>query len=64
MLEDYLKPPKEVEKKGPVYVATGSFRYRFKDGSYLRLQEGVAIPDVGPGHLKELKKYKHVKEVT
>jgi hypothetical protein len=62
------KPPKRepVKKKAPkpdpVYVATGSFLYRFKDGTYLRLQEGVKVDVTGP-RLQELKKFKHVREV-
>ncbi len=47
----------------PVFIATGSFIYRFKDGTYLRLREGVAVLGVEPGHMKELKKHGHVREV-
>lgn len=53
----------KAKKEDPVYVATGSFIYRFKDGSRLRLREGEPIPDVGPRQLTELKKNKRVKEV-
>jgi hypothetical protein len=61
MLEDYMKPPK-AEKKDPAHEAAGSFVYRFKDGSRLRLVKGEKVSIDGP-RLKELKKYKHVREV-
>jgi hypothetical protein len=57
-----LEPRKRAPKKDPVYIATGSFLYRFKDGTYLRLTEGEKVDVTGP-RLTELKKFKHVKEV-
>jgi hypothetical protein len=56
------REPKRAPKKDPVYIATGSFLYRFKDGTYLRLTEGEKVDVTGP-RLTELKKFKHVKEV-
>lgn len=58
-----MEPKKRAPKKDPVYIATGSFLYRFRcDNGYLRLTRGEVVDVTGP-RLTELKKHKHVEEV-
>ena len=59
-----IKEPlkKKSPKKDPVFTATGSFLYRFADGSYERLRKGEKVSVIGP-RLQELKKHKHIQEV-
>jgi hypothetical protein len=54
----------EVELEyGPVYIAARSCKYRFSDGTFIRLTEGVSPPDLTEAQLAELKKHNRVKEV-
>lgn len=58
------KPELKPEPKAPVYVATRTCGYTFVcDGTRLRLTEGVA-PRVTEAQLRELVRYKHVREVN
>ncbi len=58
------KAPKAKPKPVPVYVATRTCGYTFVcDGTRLRLEEGVA-PRVTEAQLRELVRYKHVREVN
>jgi hypothetical protein len=56
------EPPEETDED-PVYIATGSFLYRFSDGDYLRLTEGRVVVIEEP-RLSELLAHGYVKEVT
>ena len=49
-------------KLEPVYVATGTTRYRFSDGTTVLLEEGVS-PQVTEAQLKELKRFNRAREV-
>lgn len=53
------KPKPKVER---VYVSTFTGKYRFSDGTSIRMAVGVS-PQVTEAQLKELKKYNRVKEV-
>lgn len=55
--------PDKAPEKDPAFIATGSFLYRFSDGTYERLIKGIEVSVTGP-RLSELKKNKHVQEVT
>jgi hypothetical protein len=62
------KKPKPAPKpvvKDPVHVAAGSFRYRFLcDGTDIALIEGTSPQGLTEAQLRELIRYKHLREVT
>ncbi len=56
--------PKPQPKPVPVYVATRTCGYTFVcDGTKTRLEEGVS-PQVTEAQLRELIRYKHIREVN
>lgn len=56
--------PAKKPKPVPVYVATRTCGYTFVcDGTRIRLTEGVS-PQVTEAQLRELVRYKHVREVN
>lgn len=62
----YKPPPRkrQAPKKDPVHVAAGSFRYRFLcDGTSIALSEGVSPQGLTEAQLRELIRYKRVREV-
>ncbi len=67
MTDSPYKPPprkRQASKKAPVYVATGSFRYRFLcDGTSIALEAGVSPQGLTEAQLRELIRYKRVREV-
>lgn len=57
-------PPKTTPPKViPVYVATRTLKYRFSDGTIIRLTDGVSPLDLTEAQTKELKASKRIREV-
>lgn len=56
------KPAKPEAKIEQVFVANCNVKYRFSDGTIIRLTDGVS-PQVTEAQLKELKTYNRVEEV-
>jgi hypothetical protein len=61
-IEQKAKPSKPERKIERVFVANCNVKYRFSDGTIVRLTDGVS-PLVAEAQLKELKTYNRVREV-
>lgn len=59
-MESFWPPSEDIDE--PLYVAIWNGKYRFSDGTTIRLTEGVS-PLVTEAQLDELIKHKRVKEV-